>query len=170
MEDGRRKHEGRLYEYVGPKAIRALAADGPGGALIRSCADLLPWVEGKRAALTFIVDARGELRVADRHSEHVACAGGAPVRAAGELFVEHDGAALRVVEVSNQSTGYCPESACWADVARALDAIGLAPPGGFTLVCEFRRCPSCGERNLVKDGWLVCGTCGGELPVEWNFA
>src|SRR5947199_377782 len=121
----------RLYEYVGPEEIRARAASGPGSALIRSCADLLRWFEGERAALTFVVDAAGELRVADRHSEHVACAGGGPVRAAGELFVERDGPALRVVEVSNQSTGYCPEPACWPEVARALDALALAHPGRF---------------------------------------
>jgi hypothetical protein len=34
--------------------------------------------------VTFAIDAKGSLRVADRRSEHVACAGGGPVLSAGE--------------------------------------------------------------------------------------
>jgi transcription initiation factor TFIIIB Brf1 subunit/transcription initiation factor TFIIB len=33
----------------------------------------------------------------------------------------------------------------------------------------FRRCPACGERNIVKDDWFVCGVCGADLPTVWNF-
>jgi hypothetical protein len=25
------------------------------------------------------------------------------------------------------------------------------------------------QRNVVKDNWFVCGVCGAELPVKWNF-
>ena len=75
---------------------------------------------------------------------------------------------LQVVSVTNQSTGYCPEPESWPLVAAALDRIGLAHPDRFTLECVFRVCPSCGERNLVKEGWFVCEICGHELPNNWN--
>ena len=32
-----------------------------------------------------------------------------------------------------------------------------------------RHCEGCGERNVVRDGWFVCGVCGADLPAEWNF-
>jgi hypothetical protein len=34
----------------------------------------------------------------------------------------------------------------------------------------FRRCEKCGERNVVKEGWFVCGVCRTDLPAKWNFA
>ena len=74
-----------------------------------------------------------------------------------------------MIDVSNLSTGYCPSPDCWPSVERALDEAGLAHPGAFTEPCDFRRCTACGERNVVRDGWLVCGVCGVDLPSEWNF-
>jgi hypothetical protein len=71
--------------------------------------------------------------------------------------------------VTNQSTGYCPEPESWPAVATALDRIGVAHPGRFTQEIVFRRCTACGERNVVKDGWYVCGSCGADLPADWNF-
>jgi hypothetical protein len=73
------------------------------------------------------------------------------------------------VGASNQSTGYCPDPDCWPAVAAALDRAGIPHPGRFTVEVIFRRCPSCGERNLVKDDWFVCALCEAELPREWNF-
>jgi hypothetical protein len=75
---------------------------------------------------TFVIDLNGDLLVADRRSEHVACAGGGPVLSAGEMFflVEED--RVEVTDVSNQSTGYCPEPSSWPGVAAALDRIGSA--------------------------------------------
>jgi hypothetical protein len=35
-----------------------------------------------------------------------------------------------VSEVSNQSTGYCPDLSCWSAVASALDRAGLERPDG----------------------------------------
>ena len=32
-------------------------------------------------------------------------------------------------------------------------------PGGFTDEFTFRRCPGCGERNLVRDGDFTCAIC-----------
>jgi hypothetical protein len=77
---------------------------------------------------------------------------------------------LEVIEASNQSTGYCPEPESWPHVALALDRIPLHHPGGFTLEIIFRRCTSCGQVNIVKDGWLVCLFCGKDLPTQWNVA
>ena len=33
-----------------------------------------------------------------------------------------------------------------------------------------RRCPTCGERNVIRDGWFACGSCGADLPAAWNFS
>jgi len=54
-------------------------------------------------------------------------------------------------------------------VAAALDRIDVIHPGRFTTAIMFRRCGKCGERNIVRDEWFVCGLCGTELPAEWNF-
>jgi hypothetical protein len=167
----------RLYSYVGPAAIKARVAGRPGGTRIKTAADLLAWVRGTGGrpgpdglvAATFVIDEAGELLLADRRSEHVACAGGGPVRSAGEVFLLVEGDGVAVAEASNQSTGYCPEPESWPAVAAALDRIGVAHPGGFTSEIVFRRCEKCGERNVVRDGWFVCGVCGAGLPAAWNF-
>src|SRR5262245_52318542 len=119
----------RLYEYVGPDDIRRKALTAPAGVRIESALDLENWARqtGQRPnregliAVTFVVDEQGDLRVADRGSEHVACSGGRPVLSAGELFF----LAAEVAEVSNQSTGFCPEPESWPVVAAALDRAGL---------------------------------------------
>jgi hypothetical protein len=167
----------RLYSYVGPAHIKARVAGHSSGPRVSSAADLLAWVRGTGepagpnglVAATFVIDAQGDLLLADRHSEHVACAGGGPVLSAGEMFFRIEGGRIEVVEASNQSTGFCPESESWPAVAAALDRIGVPHPGRFTTEVVFRRCEKCGERNIVKDGWFACGMCGAELPPEWNF-
>jgi hypothetical protein len=74
-----------------------------------------------------------------------------------------------VTSVTNQSTGYCPEPDSWSAVARALDRIGVPHPGQFTSEFVFRRCPRCGERNIVREGDFICAICDAELPASWNF-
>jgi hypothetical protein len=106
---------------------------------------------------------------ASRRSEHVACAGGAPVLSAGEITFLYDQGRWMVSKVSNQSTGYCPDPASWPAVSDALDRAGLQHPGHFTDPIVFRRCPRCQERNLVKDDYFVCAICGAELPPTWNL-
>jgi len=118
---------------------------------------------------TFVIDAFGGLRVADRCTEHLACAGGGSVLSAGEMFFLVAAEQVEVIEVSNQSTCFCPEPESWLAVADALDRVGIPHPVRFTTEITFRRCEACGERNVVKDGWFVCGICGFELPNEWNF-
>ncbi|MFJ1958778.1 hypothetical protein ACIOGT_38200 [Streptomyces microflavus] len=73
-----------------------------------------------------------------------------------------------VVEVSNHSTGYCPDIGSWSEVARALDDVGLERPSGFTHKVVFRRCPGCQERNIVREDDFVCVFCGSDLPERWN--
>ncbi|WP_198171111.1 TFIIB-type zinc ribbon-containing protein [Actinoplanes awajinensis] len=130
---------------------------------------LREWLAGRDRAepFTFVVALDGRLRLAPRRSEHVALAGGRDVLAAGEMGF---GAGWRVTEVTNQSTGYCPAPDCWDAVAGALDRLGISHPGGFADTIVFRRCPACGERNIVRDGDFTCALCGGALPEQWNFA
>jgi hypothetical protein len=164
----------KTYRYVGPPEILARSRSAPKGVAIRSTDDLRAWIKatGQRSATqivaTLVIDESGSLLIADRHSEHVACAGGEPVASAGEMTFLVEGNQLEVIEVSNQSTGYCPEPESWPQVALALDRIGLPHPGGFTCEIIFRRCPSCNQVNIVKDNWMVCLFCGKDLPTQWN--
>jgi len=162
----------RVYRYVGPDEIRAAAVHAAPGTPIHSRAELERWLavhgadaDGDTVPATYVVTEDGVLRIASRRSEHVACAGGQPVLAAGEMFFARDHA----VEISNLSTGYCPEPGCWTVVADALDRAGLAHPTRFTTEITFRRCSACGERNVVKDEFFVCAVCDADLPVDWNF-
>ena len=103
-----------LYRYVGPAEIAARCAAHPRGHAVRDLDELRRALRalggGERRTTTFVVDGVGILRVADRASEHVACAGGGPILAAGELTVTSRG---EVIEVTNLSTGFCPEPAAW---------------------------------------------------------
>ncbi|MQY08100.1 hypothetical protein [Actinomadura macrotermitis] len=156
----------RHYRYVGPPDVAAQARPGRTGRAVGSPADLAAWLaeRGDEAAepFTFVIDLAGTLRLAPRRSEHVACAGGAPVLAAGEIAFTGEGA---VAEVSNQSTGYCPGRSSWRAVRDALDRAGIAHPGRFTHPIVFRRCPRCRERSIVKDDHYVCVFCDAELPA-----
>jgi hypothetical protein len=156
----------RLYRYVGPEDIRLAALASPPGRRISNASELASFAAGaKDPWATYVVSAEGDLLAAPRRSEHVACAGGADVRSAGELCIDGD----RIVEITNLSTGYCPEPSSWIEVERALDRAGIEHPDGFTYEATFRRCVACTERNVVKDGWFVCAICGAELPSAWNF-
>ncbi|MFI0374141.1 hypothetical protein ACH35V_40320 [Actinomadura sp. 1N219] len=146
-----------MYAYVGPAELLGRVRPGMEGKPITSPADVraLPQDE----PFTYVVGLDGTLRIAPRRSEHVACAGGRNVLAAGEITF--DGTA--VTEVSNQSTGYCPGAESWAAVADALDRAGLERPDGFTTAFVFRHCPECGELNVVKDEHYVCVFCDTDL-------
>lgn len=173
----------------------AAVRPGGGGRAIRSARDLDEWTAaqasgdetagersavrrpaGERAALpaagpyTYVVAPDGVLRLAPRRGEHVACAAGGRVLAAGEItFVRQAAGGWSAAEVSNHSTGYCPDVTSWDAVATALDRAGIGRPDGFTYAALFRRCPACREHALVKDGDFVCACCGTELPAEWNI-
>jgi hypothetical protein len=156
--------------YVGSAEIREALAGSPAGTRIDSRAELLEWLSrhrDERGWATYVVALDGALVLAARRSEHVACAGGQDVLAAGELRFDAAGA---VTWVSNQSAGYCPPESCWEHVAAALDRADVSRPHAFTFLARFRRCPRCGEKNLVKDEWYVCTFCDADLPTAWNFA
>lgn len=167
----RRSWSRQKYEYVGDGAEN-VATTPPGQQILRrrDLNDFLSErVDETEEPFTYVV-ADGVLRVAPRRSEHVACAGHGSVEAAGEIsFEQDDDGRWRVTEVSNQSAGYCPESSCFDAVEDALWLPGIEHPGGFTSAFEFRRCPGCGERNLVKDEYYVCGACDTPLPETWNL-
>jgi hypothetical protein len=165
----------KLYQYVGPTRILEEARHQPPGFEVRTEAELRAWLVshgvGRRQVMTvtFVVDEAGNLRVAHRRSEHVACSGGGSVRSAGELTLAMVGKQVRVADASNQSTGFCPEPTSWPEVQRALDASGIQHPGEFTSVFYFRRCPACGQTNIIKDEIFHCDACDAELPQAWNF-
>ena len=118
---------------------------------------------------TFVIDEAGWLRIADRRSEHVACAGGRPVRSAGEMTFAVRRSGASVTWVTNQSTGYCPEPNSWPAVEAALARTGIAAPDGFSQAFDFRRCPCCGSINIIKDGVFECAVCSTPLPGVWNL-
>ncbi|WP_330302009.1 MULTISPECIES: hypothetical protein [unclassified Streptomyces] len=164
---------GRSYRYVGPVELKAAVRPGSGGCRISSVADFGSWVAERSAAelaepFTFVVGTDGVLRLAPRRSEHVACAGGAMVLSAGEICFLREAGRWAVGDVSNHSTGYCPDVSSWSAVARALDDVELGRPSGFTHEVVFRRCPDCQERNIVREDDFVCVFCGSDLPEAWN--
>lgn len=164
----------KLYRYVGPRGLADRVRSELIGAVIRSPNDLRDWLRASGSELncgsvtvTYVVDEMAELRVADRRSEHVACAGGKSVQSAGEITFLF-GPTVDVTTVSNQSTGYCPEPDSWPAVSDALTRAGLIPPDAFTRACEFRRCTRCQNLELVKDLIFECSVCGNDLPTEYN--
>jgi hypothetical protein len=162
-----------LYRYVGPADLRALVRVGSEGFRVGSPEDFKRWA-GERSAeelaepFTFVVGGDGVLCLVARRSEHVVCAGGEPVLSAGEMRFAWDAGRWVVAEVSNQSTGYCPDVDSWPAVAHALIRAGIEGPEGFTHAVVFRRCPSCGQLNVVLDDDFVCVFCEADLPVQWN--
>ena len=163
----------RSYTYVGPRRLAELATSDIPRAEPRSITELLSWLRAHAPSaavtLTYVVTQRGVLRLSDRHSEHVACARGEPVLAAGEISLRVDGDDLELEAITNQSTGYCPEPSCFSAVAAALNRLGLQPPDAFSHSFVFRRCTSCQGITLVKDGDFECPVCAIPLPEHWNF-
>ncbi|MFJ3759680.1 hypothetical protein [Streptomyces sp. NPDC090080] len=165
---------GRSYRYVGPAELKAAVRPDEGGRRIGSATAFDGWIAEQPAAeltepFTFVVGLDGVLRLAPRRGEHVACAGGDMVLSAGEISFTRARDRWTVNEVSNQSTGYCPDVASWPEVARALDAADLRHPSGFTHEVVFRRCPDCQEHNIVREDDFVCVFCGSDLPAAWNM-
>lgn len=111
----------RLFHYVGPDEIATAVAAIPIGFAIRELQDVMRWIKETEQHInrdgsiiaTFTIDQHGTLNLADRHSEHVACAGGNPVLSAGEITFVINREKLEVSAITNQSTGYCPQvSSC----------------------------------------------------------
>jgi hypothetical protein len=160
------------YRYVGDAALRRPPHEDM--VVVRSRAALEAWLATRDRTevtepFTYVVDLTGVLRVAPRRSEHVAAAEGDDVLAAGEVTFGRDVGGWSVTEVSNHSTGYCPDLDSWEAVAIALDRVRLPRPRGFTNPVVFRRCPVCDEPNIVRDDDYVCALCDARLPRQWNF-
>ena len=167
----------RIYHYVGSHDPQKVISQPSDRAQILQPDDVLWWIEETQQEVeddgsvitSFIVDTIGQLWIADRRSEHVVCAAGQPVLAAGEITFGIEKQDVWVSEVSNQSTGYCPEPEAWPAVAAVLDEIGFEYPDDFTSIYIFRRCDQCESTNIVKDDFFVCGVCDTELSPDWNF-
>lgn len=165
--------QGRSYAYVGPPELTSLVRPGSEGWRVCSAVDFERWVAGQSAEdlaepFTFVVDLAGVLRPAARRSEHVVCSGGNRVLSAGEVRFRQESGQWSVAEVSNHSTGYCPDVSSWPAVAEALDPAGIDHPPGFTHEVVFRRCPSCGQLNIVREDDWFCVFCDEGLPQEGN--
>ncbi|MFL1376660.1 hypothetical protein [Nocardiopsis protaetiae] len=163
----------RIYRYVGPDDLRSSVRPETAGRLVDTAAAFHAWAAERAAAewaepFTFVIDQEGALLLAPRRSEHVACAGGGPVLSAGETGFHLRAGRRSVHEISNRSTGHCPDPASWPAVAAALERAGLEHPGRFTHGIVFRRCPACAEVNIVREGDFACVFCDADLPAAWN--
>ncbi|WP_083469641.1 hypothetical protein [Herpetosiphon geysericola] len=166
----------RSYQYCGPIELSHMPDPLPSRSQICQRADAEAWIAAQRLGsakhqqltATFIIDQALQLWLADQRSEHVVCARGAAVLAAGEISFELEANRLSRCELTNQSTGYCPEPASWAVVQQVLDSIGLSHDGAWATSYEFRCCPACTMLNLIKEGWFFCAVCEHELPRQWN--
>lgn len=160
----------RAFRYVGPHKIARDAEGATGGIALRSRDDLTAAARslGLRGpeTVTYVVDRVGVLRVADRGSEHVACARGGPVLAAGELTL--DPTERAITSATNLSTGFCPDTTCFVAFADALERAGIPGPAELEHAFEMRRCVRCGARQVVKDDLYECAECDAELPRKWN--
>lgn len=167
----------RNYSYVGSKAVLSALPALSQRQQIQDPADVLRWIRETKQVLqrdktvvaTFIVDLSGNLWIADQRSEHVACAARQKVLTAGEItfrVLQHQ---IEVLEVTNQSAGYCPEPESWPAIDAALTRLNIAHPSDFTTAYLFRSCASCGTINIVKDEWFECSVCEAPLSQSWNF-
>ena len=166
----------KSYKYVGPNDLLELVKTVSKGEKILSHQDVINWIKDTDQELdadnqviaTYIVDLDKILLIADRHSEHVVCAGGENVLSAGEITFSVEGSKVTVSEVTNQSTGYYPEPESWPHVKEALDKADLESPDSFGREFVFRRCEKCGLLNVVKENWFVCVKCDEDLSQSWN--
>ena len=164
----------RSYRYVGPNQLHERAKRASGRKCIRSAQDLLEWLDQngrttQTLIATFIIDTDEQLWVADRRSEHVVCAGGKEVLAAGEIEFSASGDRVCILGATNQSTGYCPEPDSWPVVDDVLSRLDISHPPGFTAAFIFRRCTGCGSTNVIKDEVFECAICQSELSRDWNY-
>jgi hypothetical protein len=100
----------KQYKYIGPKELLKLVSNTKRGKVISEANDVISWIKERNQELnamnqviaTFIIDMDNRLLVADRHSEHVACAGGENILSAGEMTFELNGNNVEIVHVTNQ--------------------------------------------------------------------
>lgn len=161
----------RLYPYVGD--ARLLTLPPTERTPVAGPQDLSRWRQSHVSdldregyvAATYILDEDSHLWLAHRRTEHVACARGGPVLAAGEIFL---GDVPEIGRITNQSTGYCPSVDCWETLSGYLIALGITCPEGFDPAFEFRKCSQCQQIQLVRDAYFFCQHCDAVLDLSWN--
>lgn len=166
----------RLYSYVGPNSIQELLDDPAQRFQLQSADDVLRWItetgqdiQEDRATATFIIDENNRMWIADQRSEHVVCARGQRILSAGEITFEVSKGNVEAVQISNQSTGYCPDPDSWPAVSAALATARVPHPDNFTSEFLFRRCNKCETINIIKDEWFECAVCQSQLSQTWNI-
>ncbi|QDT44115.1 hypothetical protein Pan241w_42210 [Gimesia alba] len=167
----------KQYHYVGPVEIKQRVLNSAVCPSVYSKQDLLQRLRelefefrpNQSLIVTYVIDTSGFLKITDRHNEHVICASGHNVFSAGEMTFGYHKQDCVIENITNQSTGYCPEPESWHAVQSALNHIGIEHPEYFEPAFHFRRCTHCGQTNLIKDNWFVCAVCENELPKDWNF-
>jgi len=165
----------KTYKYVGNPAFIP-KGEFPARIQLDSVQDARIWVEEHRSELdieeciaaTYVVDAKGLFWIADRSSEHVACARVGTVLSAGEVFFSGIDDLVYIDRITNQSTGYCPEPSSWESVAESLTSVGIKFPTEFDPAFEFRHCDKCDTLNIVKDEFYTCMSCYDDLSEEYN--
>ena len=167
----------KIYKYLGKPENKIKSQIASNREIVRKPEDVLIWLkknkykisESKTITATFIINKDEEMWIADRNSEHILCAKGRDVLSAGEITFCLIRNKVIVSDITNQSTGYCPEPDSWSYVSKTLDDIGLEHPDFFTEVFQFRFCYHCSSINIVKDNWFFCAVCNASLSAQWNF-
>ncbi|MEO7718875.1 MAG: hypothetical protein ABIY70_21965 [Capsulimonas sp.] len=160
------------YRYIGADDLLDLNTDRQ---CVRRQADVLSWIattsqrlQNQSITATFVIDTEGWLWIADRRSEHVACARGGRVLSAGEMTFDMQNG-VSVTDATNQSLGYCPEPESWLAVADALTRADIPGPPDFTNAYIIRLCETCKTKNIVKEGVFECEVCESALSGQWNL-
>jgi hypothetical protein len=97
---------------------------------VRSAQDLARLDSGKR--YKFVLDEHGTLAIAPLPADaqnneyvHPILGGGAPVRTAGGIAVEHAAGKIARVTIDQDSKSYCPTLPSLDEAARALEKLGV---------------------------------------------
>lgn len=163
-----------MYQYIGPKEILKQVKPERIGKMVQSEDDIKDWIASTNQKTdandeiiaTFIIDLEENIRINDRHSEHVVCANGNAILSAGEITFELDKNKISISKITNQSTGYCPSPKSWNSVEKVLRKTKVEFPDYWTTEFIFRICPNCKNINIVKDDFFVCMICENDLPVN----
>jgi hypothetical protein len=161
-----------MYQYIGPEEILKQVNPEGIGKLIQAENDIRDWITATNQipdvndeiTATFVIDLNENLRINDRRSEHVVCANGKNVLSAGEITFEIDKNKIRISQITNQSTGYCPSPKSWNNVENALRKTKVEFPDFWTTEFIFRICSKCNNINVIKDNFFVCMVCETHLP------
>lgn len=165
----------KTYKYIGsPDFIPK--GEFPQRLLVQGVEKLSCWMIEHRneldieecIAATYVIDTDNQFWIADRSSEHVACAREGKVFAAGEVFFSGIDGVPYIDRITNQSTGYCPEPSSWKAVAQSLSKLVIDYPSEFDPAFEFRNCEKCDTLNVIKDEYYSCMSCYEDLSEVYN--